>query len=47
MREAGLSAGTGIRFRTGVVSTYVEARFHFILGATPTKLFPLTFGLTF
>lgn len=45
--EAGMNAGAGIRFRTGVVFTYVEARFHYVLGEPRTKLFPMTLGLAF
>ncbi|MDB4879312.1 MAG: hypothetical protein JWL60_758 [Gemmatimonadetes bacterium] len=48
---AGVNGGVGIRFPLGVMSTFVEARYHMMLGDEPKganlKFIPITFGISF
>ena len=43
--QLGLNAGTGLRFDLVGMSTFVEARYHFVKGGT--DLVPFSFGVTF
>ena len=47
----GVNLGAGLRFPLGLVSTYVEARYHKMLGnandGTDWSYVPITFGVTF
>ena len=48
---AGVNGGAGIRFPLGLISTFVEARYHQVLGNptdnTDLKFVPITFGVSF
>ena len=48
---AGINGGAGIRFPLGLISTFVEARYHQVLGnttdGTDWKFIPITFGVSF
>jgi len=43
----GFNLGAGLRFPLGVMSTFVEARYHKILGDVDTQFVPITFGINF
>lgn len=49
--KAGVNVGGGIRFPLGGISTFLEARYHYVLGddATGTKVqfIPISFGVAF
>jgi hypothetical protein len=48
---AGVNGGGGIRFPLGVMTTFIEARYHQMLGnandGTDFKFVPITFGVSF
>jgi len=48
---AGVNVGGGIRFPLGGISTFLEARYHFMLGssdqATNLQFIPISFGVQF
>lgn len=48
---AGINGGVGLRFPLGLLSTFVEARYHVLLGedikASNLKFVPITFGINF
>lgn len=47
----GVNGGAGFRFPLGVISTFIEARYHVMLGnttdGTNLKFVPVTFGINF
>ncbi|MDB4899163.1 MAG: hypothetical protein JWN53_971, partial [Gemmatimonadetes bacterium] len=45
--EAGFNVGGGIRFPLGLLSTFLEARYHKTLGDSNTQYVPITFGINF
>ncbi len=45
--EAGFNVGGGIRFPLGLLSTFLEARYHKTLGNSNTQYVPITFGINF
>lgn len=43
----GFNVGAGLRFPLGVMSTFVEARYHKVGGDVDTAYIPITFGIQF
>lgn len=45
--NAGFNVGGGLRFPLGTMSTFIEARYHKVLGNVDTQYVPITFGVNF